>query len=402
MRCGLHVFHDFNGIRGKTIHRFASNDNLPSSRAKIRWDLLLKRGRREAYELIQNKPIGSFSKDEFRNASQLLQLFQRSRANDAKTAHTAIHLLERLAREIAAEKEEDPVVRKRLCNPMLLIRILAIYKNAAKSGEKVIPPIDVLFKLINVQEMIPSFQLDYVTIRIIVSVAILSTSASRAPLIVEQMINTILDTKTDRHVQPSLLRHLFNENMQAWAVSGVPDAKIKINELIERMQKNDIKLDTLSYNIMLRFYTSKKLYVQIENILQIMKIKKMKPTVENILRSILVYVALRRSDEAFELLEEVIKITTTKSDPTTLQMVFDSFQAIIISFRQILESDTPQIEKLHAIERVDRLFHIVDRTKFLISEKKSKCFIHFFRFLRDILLLTNNVLLLMQISYSMH
>jgi hypothetical protein len=379
MRCGLSVFHDWNGFWTKAIHRFASNNNVPStSRLKIRWDLLLKRGRREACELIQNKPIGSFSKDEFRNASQLLQLFKRSRANDAKTAHTAIYLLERVAYEIVTDKEgRDPEVKKRLCNKMLLIRILAIYKNAAKAGEKVIPPIDVLLKLINIQEILSPFNLDYVTIRIIVSVAVLSSPARRAPFIVEDMLNTILDANTDHRFQPSLLRHLFNENMQAWAVSGATDAKTRINGLIDRMRKFDIKLDTLSYNILLRFYTGKKLYAEIENTLQVMKIKKMKPTTENMLRSILVYVAVGETEKALESLGELINITTSKSDPTTVQMIVDCLQAIIISVRRMLESNTPQYEKSQAIEWVDRLFQKVDQTNIPNNEKKSKRLIRF-------------------------
>ena len=91
----------------------------------------------------------------------------------------------------------------------------------------------------------------------------------KAPFIAEDLLNFIQKEAVDTQsleLRPNAV--IYNNVMQAWAVSGLPQAPDKMDELLETMRKEGIVPDEVTYNILLRYWANRGAVDEIEAILK--------------------------------------------------------------------------------------------------------------------------------------
>ena len=111
--------------------------------------------------------------------------------------------------------------------------------------------------------------------------------------------------------------------MQAWAVSGLPQAPDKMDALLETMRKEGIDPTEVTYNILLRYW-AKGAVEKIEAILRKMKGEGIYPSRTSLSQAVYGYAKVGNTEKAEEMLKQMLEARSR--DKREDRMVAESVQ----------------------------------------------------------------------------
>jgi pentatricopeptide repeat protein len=334
-----------------------SLQSLPFSSQVGAGDNLFAENERKARGLLDARilPLGSFTDLHAAEAKEVLKFFKRRKETDEVTVNLSISLIERIYEEMAISS--NGLLRwKWICEPKFLNSILNMWKIAAKQGGKVISPMHVFNKLQVVSRKRPDYRYDSATIAIIMFVVIKQLHPRRAPFVVEDMLKFLKHEAIEKkrsELQPNAF--IYNNVLQAWAVSGLPQVPGKMNSLIQSMRQERIALDTVTYNIVLRYWANQGAVDTIEFILEAMKKERLVPTKAHLAQAIYCYAKTGRTEKAEEMLEIMLGIQPENEQESCT--VAECVQNIMLAYRMIVDGRNSNfIIRERAVERAEALF----------------------------------------------
>jgi hypothetical protein len=157
--------------------------------------------------------------------------------------------------------------------------------------------------------------------------------------------------------------------LQAWAVSGLPEAQERMKNFMQRMQKDGCPLNVVSYTILLRCLGPNKLN-EVESILKTMTEQdKIKPDVVLLTQAIYMFAQEGNIRRAEELLDQLLKM---KDHREYAKKVGESTQYILQALRDSLSKDVLFGEKQRVVEKAEILFKKAEKHGALRVPEGSK------------------------------
>lgn len=332
----------------------------------------LEQHKRKAQELLdkRNHPRGSFTPSHCLEAKHVLDFFKREKATDFETVDLSIALLERLVAERVLSNDGEQ--SNWICEPRYFNPLFNLWKEAAKQGERVISPRDLVQKLQTMSRTLPEFRYDIVAVNIIMDVVIKQAPPKRAPFIAEDLLDFV--QKEAAEMQSVELRpnvFTYNNVMQAWAVSGLPQAPEKINSLLQAMRKKGIAPDEVTYNILLRYWATLGAVNKVEPILETMKKEGIVLRRPGLSESIYCYAKVGNTKNAEEILQRMLELPPKNEKED--RMVAESTQNIMLAYRRKVDNQNYNfIQKDSAVENAAALFEEMRKSSQLNDENLSE------------------------------
>lgn len=336
---------------------------------------VVKGAKTKAQSLLNKEehPLGSFTQTQYDQAKRILDLFKGQKVSDLDSVKLSIGLLERLVTEVANEKDDDDDDGNKECwftEPRYYTPLVALWRDAAKRGLRVIAPTVLMQKLTNMSKQYPAFRYNVFTISVIMDVAIKQAPhPTMAPAIAEELLqftkNEAARTQ-DVDLRPNLF--LYNQVLQAWAASGLPAASERISHLVEEMGEKDI----VSYTILLRFWAERGLVNKVGATLDTMTKEGIEPDVLSLSQASQGFAKGFKMDEAERLLEQLID-KHERSNVRHVKAFEESVLHIMLAYRNIASSDrSSNDEKETALQKAESLLQRLDESTILDGNRRGK------------------------------
>jgi len=354
----------------RTNNKHASSSRHPVNSDK--WKLLLEKSKSAAEELLneQSLPPGSYTRDHYKKAKQALDTFKNKCATDSESVHLSIRLLERLVTEMAIRK--DTAQMWWICEPRYFNSLFNLWKEAAKQGKAVISPQNLVQKLQTMSRTLPEFNYNIVGVGIIMDVLIKQAPTKKAPFIAEELLNFVRKEAAEMknvELRPNVF--IYNNLLQAWAVSGLPEAPDKFDGLLQTMHQEGVPPNELTYNILLRYWCTKFAVDKIDSILETMKDNGLEPSTTSMSHAIHAYVNVGKTNRAEELLHEMLKAQPKSKKEAG--MIPKSVQNILFAYRAIVDNSTVHPKrKEEAVVCAKALFENIRKCGRLTDEDQSE------------------------------
>jgi pentatricopeptide repeat protein len=163
----------------------------------------------------------------------------------------------------------------------------------------------------------------------------------------------------------------YNNVMQAWAVSGLPEAPDKMEALLQMIHQEGIVPDGATYTILLRYWGGKGEVDRIETILATMKSEGVKPRVPCLTQAIYGYAKAGKTERAEELLQEMAELQP--KNKREAGMIGESMQNILLAYRNIVDDSTVhRLRKDKAVNCAEVLFGKMSGNAHLKDEDQSE------------------------------
>jgi len=355
------------GILLSQSSSFSPSSFSPSHQAPSRDDHLA-----EARRLLDEHvyPKGSWTSWHAVEAKHVLNFFKQEKSTDAESVNLSIALLERMVAEKAASKEG--IQSKWICDLYYFTPLFNLWKQAAIQGQRVVSPRDLVQKLQAMSRTLPEFRYDIVILNIIMEVMIKQTPPQKVPFVAEDLLNFIrkeaADTKTVE-LRPNVFT--YNRVMQAWAVSGLPQASEKIDSLLGMMRREEIVPDMVTFSNLLRYWGGRGQVDKIETLLDTMKNKGVKPDRTSWTAAIYSYAKVGNTEKAERLLQEMLRLQP--KNEREARMVAESTQNILAAYRKIVDdANVHRGVKDRAVECAGALYENITTSSQFSDEEQSK------------------------------
>lgn len=341
------------GVMKRSNHDQSSNRNvLDLSRETAR--LLLDE---------EKTPFGSFSSFSYGQAKDVIDVFLRENASDAETVNLALDLLERCVGEMAINKDSSQLWW--LCKPRFFTRIYSeLWKNAVKKGETVIPVNDLIVKVHQMTTILPAFRYNIFIIGTFMDVLIKSEveNPSKAAHLAEELLGIVQEEAAFHSDSPDMQPNavIYNQVLQAWANSGLPNASEKMGEILERMRKSKFSTPTLvTYSMLLRFFGVRKESKKIEEILRLMQAESLQLDGTCLSPVIFCYCGEGNVEKAEEHLEKMLRLNLRSQN--AWKLVAENVENILKAYYTHLQSTTELNQQEARLARAESLFKRVER-----------------------------------------
>ena len=379
LKTTLHVSRDFlrtnqHGSRHSFIPLVVSSERTISLSTDhpIGSSETLKQTKTKARELINEQihPPGSFTPSHGIEAKHVLDFLKKVKATDAESMNLAVALIERLVAERVLSN--DGVQSNWVCEPHYFTPLLNLWKEAAKQGERVMSPRDLLQKLQAMSRTLPEFRYNIVAVNLIMDVAIKQAHPKKAPFIAEEMLNFVRKEAAEtRNMQLRPDAFIYNNVMQAWAVSGLPQAPDKMDAFLQTMRQEEIAPDEVTYNILLRYWATKGAVEKVESILDTMESEGIQQNRTSLAPAIYCYTKVGNTNKAEELLQQMIE--ARPRDKREDGMVAESTQNILLAYRRIVDDSNHSFEqKEKTVESAEALFRNMRKRAQFTDEDHSE------------------------------
>jgi len=279
-------------------------------------------------------------------------------------------LIERLVAERATSN--DGVQSKWICDPRYFTPLLNLWKEAAKQGKAVVSPRDLVKRLQTMSRTLPEFCYNIVAVNIIMEVVIKQAPVEKAPFVAEELLNFVRKEATEMksmELRPNV--YTYNNVMQAWAVSGLPEAPDKMEALLQMMHQEGIVPDEVTYTILLRYWANKGASAKLEEMLEIMKSEGVKSSMASLTQAIYCYAKAGNTEKAEELLQEMVELQPRNKKEAG--MVAETIQNILLAYRNIVDDSTVhRLRKDKAVNCAEVLFEKMSGNAHLKDEDQSE------------------------------
>jgi hypothetical protein len=319
---------------------------------------------RKAHVLLNEElhPVGCYTAFHYKEARVVLNGFKAFiEKNSAELPVLAFDILERLVQEAALANQKDQI--RYVCNPKFIYPLMNLWKRAAKSRQNVDSPVKLLQRLQSMKKVLPEFQYDILIVSIILDVTLSRVARSKAPLVAEKMLKFVEEeasTRSDSSMRPNI--YIYSQLLQAYAVSNLPQAAERMEDIVQKMRKEGISPTHIVYNILLRFWAGKGDTDQIDRILKTMKLNGLAhPTATGMAQVIYGQSLGMKPRKAEETLQKMIELYPTSP------LVGECVQQILMAYRRIIGADN---KKLWAVKCAERLFEQRMKNKELMNREE--------------------------------
>ena len=329
--------------------QYFSNDPIGSSN-------ILEQIKRKARDLLDQRlnPRGNFTPSHGIQAKHVLDFFKRESELDSESVNLSIALMERLVAEKA--RSNDCVQGKWVSEPRYFTPLLIFWKEAAKQGKDVITPQTLVQKLQTMSKKLPEFRYDIATVAIIMDALIQRAPRYRAPLDAEKLL-TFVWKEAAATTKPDFCPNefIYNNVIQAWAVSGVPQASEKMNALLHTMRQEGIVPTEVTYNILLRDWANKGAVDKLKETLDAMKGEGVDPSRESLSQAVFGTARVGDTDKAEEFLQQMLEVPSRNKREDRL--VGECVNSILLAYRKIVDNlNVLHAQKKRAVECAEALF----------------------------------------------
>jgi pentatricopeptide repeat protein len=313
-------------------------------------------------------PLGSFSPDLYNTARDVLDEFLKWRdATDTEAVHASLDLLERLVKEMAFVKDDTPSTW--LSNPRYFNPLFNRWKEAALQGERVISARDLVKKLQAMSTLLPSFRYDIATINMIFLVMIKQAHPSKAPFVAESLIEFIKTETTLMHnldLTPNI--YCYNMILNAWAQSKLPEASQRMDAIVDEIRSQKLALNSVSYNILLRFLGETGEIDKVEAILGTLKHDSVKPNLTSWAAALYCYTKVGQIQKAEEILQHMID-ECRPDNINDENAIGQSVQYIMMAYRLVVSTySATYVRKAQALGSAEVLFRKLMRSGILNAQ----------------------------------
>jgi Pentacotripeptide-repeat region of PRORP len=313
-------------------------------------------------------PLGSFTPETYRTAKCVLDEFLKRRdATDAEAVNASLDLLERLVKEMAFSKDDNQSTW--LCNPRYFNPLFNKWKEAVLYHGHTISARDVIKKLQTMSTLVQGFRYNIKTISMIMHVVIKQADRKKAPFVAESMLKFIKAEATkmnNLHLMPS--SYSYNMILNAWAESKLPEASQRMEGILEEMRRQKLTLGTVSYNVLLRFWSGKGAIEKVEEIIGTMKHDGVRPSLANWSAALFCYVLVGQTQKAEEILQRMIDERTTGNIYDD-NAIAQSIQLILLAYGRVVTTHTISNEgKQRALECAEMLIQKTKRMGILAAD----------------------------------
>lgn len=284
--------------------------------------------------------------------------------------------------------------------------------------ETLINPPDLLKKLREWNMLYPNFQYDIITIGIILDVLIhqQKQSSSRSsqpspnrqrtstptnvPILAQQMLEFVRNEHfrtQSPYLQPNA--YLYTQIIQAWAISGHPDAEQSIQSLYRTMTTTTITTSThtqsiqptlVTYNILLRFYAQQKNIAEMERFFNVLlSSTSISPDLNSWAAILHGYTQVGNIPKATSVYKNMMQLSTSSlqyKNKKQQKIWYNAVLDMLHMYRIRIHEDQQSIAPLH-LESAEKLVHNINSSKILNSRQIFQIYVT----LMDLYARTGNV-----------
>jgi len=322
-------------------------------------------------------PPGSYTSSLCTEAKDVLDFFKHEKVTDKDAVDMSIALIERLVEESAISKNASASAEW-VCRPLYIHPLLRNWKEAARRGKGVTPPQDLAHKLQAMSRMHAEFRYDIVAFNTIMDVAMKQAPPEKAPFVAEDLLKLLRKHASEtqnEELRPNVFT--YNNIMQAWAVSGLPESAVSMDIFLHAMRQEVVVPTAVTYNILLRYWADKSAVDRMEAVLEAMKGDGLDPTRSRMSLSPAIYGYARMGEtaKAEEMLNKLTEIQSKDANEAARisRMIGESVQTILLEYRRIVEDrNATNAQKERAVQSSEALFEKMSKSTQLTDENQSK------------------------------
>ena len=315
----------------------------------------LEQNMQKARELLA-EPRGTYTCSHVIQAKHVLDFFEKVKATDLDALNLSISLFERLVDEEVLMKEDGSQL-KWTYKPRYFNPLFNHEEGAAKQGKHEVSPRDLVRRLQTMSNELPEFRLDLDTLAMIMDGAIKPGPPEKSPFRAEDLLTFLREDESLNELRPKA--DIYNKVIQAWAVSGLPEAPRKMEALLKTMGEERIITNEETYMILLRYWAKRARVDKVEAILETMEDPEgIHPSTTSLALVIECYVDAGNLEKAEECLEEMLKVQPNDEKETS-QVVTES---LFMAYRSILnDSNSHYEQKSKALQSAEALLEKTDK-----------------------------------------
>lgn len=264
--------------------------------------------------------LSSFTTEQFETTNSVLDYFRHRPDNTAGQVALCFDLLERFV--IEASKAGNAKYMKKVESDRFYIPILNQWKNISKEHpETAASPKAITQRLYNMSETCPSFKLTTMAVSIILETLVLRSSVAEAPVLASKLV-AFLHTEAKKDpasLQPDV--YIYSILIHAWAESGHSTAGEQIEETLKTMLRQQISPSPVTYNIMLKYWSSAGDVRKCNAMLRRMELHGVPQTVSCLKHMIEGFLASGHLKEAEKLLRKMILAVAASAGEEVDQLI---------------------------------------------------------------------------------
>jgi pentatricopeptide repeat protein len=295
---------------------------------------------------LMKKDVGSFQyPQDYDLAHDWIDEVVKNDSPSPNEINLSVHLFERVVLEysqlLASHNKDTHSERKSardqslwFCNPFYVTTLFSQWRDAAIKNEDVLSPRDMLQKLQNMSALLPEhFRYSIETMNIIMHALIRKEPPHRAPFVAEKLFDFIAADYAarvehgDTAMRPT--SYTYNMVLQAWSESGLPDAPVKMEQILNAVHKENCSTEIRSddhaksfvcYKVCLLFWCKLKNIEKIDATMSLLdEIEHLRDTIDGFLFSMVIgaYVQARQvhkgEDLYFRMLRQCLPLKSAKS-----------------------------------------------------------------------------------------
>jgi pentatricopeptide repeat protein len=132
------------------------------------------------------------------------------------------------------------------------------WRNTAKRGERVASAVDLVLYFEDIRTLIPSFPFQRDIISMILDVSVHNAKREEAPFIAEALLTAMQDHMGPGKTGEQPHSVIWNQVINSWIESGLPEAYDKIESLVSRMEAANVPKGIFTWNLLIKYWHMRK------------------------------------------------------------------------------------------------------------------------------------------------